>query len=32
MAVSNSNEDEFAFACDEHVLFLEYIDALFCED
>jgi hypothetical protein len=29
MAISNSDEDVFAFACDEHVIFLEYIDALF---
>jgi hypothetical protein len=32
MAISNSNEYGFALACDEHVFFLEYIDAIFCED
>jgi hypothetical protein len=30
--ISNSNEYGFPFACDEYVFFLEYIDALFCED
>jgi hypothetical protein len=29
MAISKSNEDGFALACDEHVFFLEYIDAFF---
>ena len=32
MAISYSNEDGFALARDEHVFFLEYIDAFFCED
>ena len=31
-AVSNSDEDGFVLACDEHIFFLEYIDAFFCED
>ncbi len=29
MAISNSDEDGFALACDEHVFFLEYIDTFF---
>ena len=32
MAISNSDEDGFAFACNEDVFFFEYIDAVFCED
>jgi len=32
MAISNSDEDGFALACDEHVFFLEHINAFFCED
>jgi hypothetical protein len=32
MTISNSNEDGFAFVCDEDVFFFEYIDAVFCED
>jgi hypothetical protein len=32
MTISNSNEDGFAFACNEDVFFFEYIDAVFCED
>jgi hypothetical protein len=32
MAISNTDEDGFAFARDEHVFFLEYLDAFFCED
>jgi hypothetical protein len=32
LAISNSDEDEFALACDEHIFFLEYTDAFFCED
>ncbi len=29
MVISNSNEYGFAFACDEYVFFLEFIDSLF---
>jgi hypothetical protein len=32
MTISNSDEDGFAFACNEDVFFFEYIDAVFCED
>ncbi len=32
MTISNSDEDGFAFACNEDVFFFEYIDVVFCED
>jgi hypothetical protein len=32
MAISYSNEDGFALACDKHVFFLEYIYTFFIED
>ena len=32
VAISYSNKDGFALACDEHIFFLERIDAFFCED
>jgi hypothetical protein len=32
MAIPYADEDGFAFARDEHVFFLEYLDAFFCED
>jgi len=31
VAISYADEDGFALACDEHVFFFEYVDALFCE-
>ncbi len=32
LVVSYANEDWFPFACYEDIFFLEYIDALLCED
>ena len=32
VAISYADEDGFALACDEHVLFFEYVDAFFGED